>query len=330
MNQKPKIILDVDTGSDDAIAIMMAELASPLDLVAVCTTWNQPIENTTDNTLRVLQLVESRVPVYKGAPTAMVKYLSPLRARGGRTNPKFFKNGKTVQLHQDFTNLPKSNKKIEKEDASSFYVEYLNTTETPITLVLCGPMTNFALALTMDPAIVRNIKEIVIMGGGYATSNVTLSAESNVWRDPEAAEKTINCGAKITLIPLDATHQALLSKQDCTRLRDIGTPASIFATEMIEHRIEVYDQTQPLHGKGVAPIHDALCIAYLIDKSVLLNVRHCHCEVDCSDGPGQGTTLIDNRVRAEPPNINLALGADKDLFLELLEIVLNNTHRGLS
>lgn len=70
-----------------------------------------------------------------------------------------------------------------------------------MTLVAVGPLTNLAVALTMDPKITEKIEEIVIMGGGYNITNVSPTAEFNIWYDPEAAQRVLHCGAKITLVP---------------------------------------------------------------------------------------------------------------------------------
>lgn len=150
--------------------------------------------------------------------------------------------GKTIRLHMPF-DLPLGDKKEQEMDAASYYVRTLTETEEPLTLVLTGPMTNFALALTMEPDIVKNVEEIVIMGGGYKQSNISCIAESNIYRDPEAAQKVLRCGAKITMMPLDATHQGSFSQADRDRIYALGTPAAKYTAQMIDGRRLVYDAT---------------------------------------------------------------------------------------
>lgn len=312
-----KLIMDVDTGSDDAIAIMLALLSDSFDVAAICTTALLPIYDVTENTLKVLHLIRKNVPVYMGAPCAMVKTLSPLRMRGARLNQSIEINGKTLAMHNVFE-LDRGDMQPEKRDAVSFYLDALSDAEDEITIVATAPLTNLALALTADRSIARNIKELVIMGGGYIQSNVTSRAESNFWRDPEAAQKVLSCGANITLLPLDATHSAAFTTRERDRIASIPTPAARFATRLINERMMVYTQKQPLAAEPLAPLHDALCIAYLLRPEVILESRFCHCEVDCSDGAAQGGLIVDNRAFTEKPNVTLAMKADGVLLCDLL------------
>lgn len=314
-----RVIMDVDTGSDDAVAIMMATLSPAIELMAVCTVWgNVPVENTTENTLRVLRLLGSDIPVYKGAPCAMAKELSRSRMKDGRTNRAATINGKTLRMHPPQLELPPSVRNPESRDAVSFYIDCLRHAEHPITIVSVGPMTNLALALSIAPDITRSIEEIVMMGGGSRQSNCTSCAESNIWHDPEAAQILINSGAKVTIVPLDATHKAALRPEHCKQLRAVDTPAANFAAEMTENRMIVYSQTQPLFAENLSPVHDALCIAYLIDPTVITDMRFVRCDVDCGDGAGQGQTIVDYRHFTEEKNVNYAFDADPDRFCRML------------
>ncbi|MEA4911969.1 MAG: nucleoside hydrolase [Oscillospiraceae bacterium] len=318
--KRRKLILDVDTGSDDAVAIMAAALAPQLDLVAVCTTWgNQPVHNTTENTLRVMRMIGKSTPVYKGSPDAMVKHLSFSRLRDGRINKSVkLDDGKILRMHPDYLEIPPSDRPFERRDACSFYVDYLMHATEKITLVAVGPMSNLGVALTMEPRIAEHIEEIVIMGGGSRQANCTSCAESNIWHDPEAAQKVIGCGAKVTIVPLDATHKGAFGKEHCAMLRALHTRTGDFAAEMAENRMLVYNKTQPLHKKDLSPVHDALCIAYLIDPTVLTDVQFCRCDIDCGDGVGQGQTIVDPRYFTEEKNVYFAFGADPDKFASIL------------
>ena len=106
------------------------------------------------------------------------------------------------------------------------------------------------------------------MGGANRYGNVTPRAEFNVWADPEAARVVLDSGVrKITLVPLDATHQALVSLDDCAALRALGTPAGDAAALFTERRIEGYDRTQPMKRPNAAPVHDALAVASIVDPA---------------------------------------------------------------
>ena len=314
-----KVILDVDTGSDDAVAILCAVLSGELDVVGICTECLLPIQVTTENTLKVLHLLGSKIPVYRGSHQAMVQNLNPLRKRKKVFNQPMIVDGKEVRMHMPF-DLPLGEERPQEKDAASFYVDYLRSSQEKVTIVLTGPMTNLALALLMEPSIVDNIEELVIMGGGYQMSNVTLCAESNVFRDPEAAQRVLHCGVRITLLPLDATHSASLNLAHQRRIQALGNPFSDFTVSLMESRRAVYDKSQPLSDEtgSLVPLHDVICVAYLLHPEVLTEIRDCHCQVSCSDGPADGQTIIDNRFYTAPSNIRLALKADREILADFL------------
>ncbi|MBR6261424.1 MAG: nucleoside hydrolase, partial [Erysipelotrichaceae bacterium] len=297
-----KIILDVDTGSDDACAIMLAYLRKEIDLVAVCTVkGNQKIEYTTENTLRIRELLNANFPVYKGCSGSMVKNVVYPRIPPTANADAYDEEGNKIHIHQELFDLPKAKRGIEEMSAPQFYVDYLNRAKEKITIVAVGPLTNLALALVIDPGIVKNIEEIVIMGGGCNITNATLAAEFNIYDDPEAAQRVLHCGARITMVPLDATHTAYITQEDADELRKIGNKPAVFAADLIDLRIRVHDYAQPLEVKHSCALHDPLCIAYLIDPEVLKDVRYCNVEVSLS-GLTEGQTCVDQRAIQENRN----------------------------
>ena len=168
----------------------------------------------------------------------------------------------------------------------------------PITLVPVGPLTNIAMAIKLEPRIVERIPATVIMGGAHASGNTTPAAEFNIWVDPEAARVVFGAGlANVTLVPLDATHRALVSSEDCERLRALGTPAGDAAAAFIEGRIAAYDTLQPMDTLRTAPVHDALCVAYLVDPTVVSGQR-AHVDVETRGELTIGRTVIDTRGSA--------------------------------
>lgn len=318
-----KIIVDVDTGTDDAIAVMAAVQAPQLELIALCSTWgNTSVENTTINTLRAAYAAGGEnVPVYPGASEPMVKHLSSMRSEpvtepilAGVTEI----DGVAVALNPDLLPLPDSPRGPEPLEAALFYVDYLRNSKEKITVVATGTMTNLGLALTMAPDIVSNIEEIVVMGGGIRKANITAAAEANFFKDPEAAEIVMRCGAPLTICSLDATHSCALTEEHENKLRAIGTPAAIFTANDIHVRRESYNRLQPLERAGTAPIHDALCIAYLVNPSVIIHEENATCDVDCSEGISDGRLQSDSRHFREPANARLVLQADPDKMCQIL------------
>ena len=157
------------------------------------------------------------------------------------------------------------------------------------------------------------------MGGGHGITNVTPSAEFNIWADPEASAKVLAAKfRKITLVPLDATHKALVSHAQCQELAALGTNAGLAASRFIAQRIRGYDKSQPTHRPGSAPVHDALCVAYLVEPNII-ETRHLAVEVETNGSLTVGRTVIDTHFRGgKPPNCHVAFGANEKRFVDLL------------
>jgi inosine-uridine nucleoside N-ribohydrolase len=306
-----KLILDVDTGADDAVAIMLAALHPALELMA-CTTvnGNVPVRYCTANTLRVLDHIgRSDIPVYEGAsrPFERADFPMPNAARES-----------AGKLHGEVLPVPDSPRVKADQNAIEFLIETYRAATEAITLVALAPLTNIAHALTRDPGLVKRIPEIVIMGGGHAIGNITPSAEFNIWCDPEAARVVFRAGfEKLTLVPLDATHQAPASNASCAELEALGTPAGAAASRFIGRCIAFCDQIGRM-PRGTAPVHDALCVAFLVDPSII-TTRRAHVDVETNGELTIGRTVINCDQRpGMVPDCDVAFGADGDRFLELL------------
>ena len=216
---KKRLIIDVDTGSDDAMAVMLAHLSGQFEIVGLCSVQgNHAIEFTNENTLRLAAFLNMDCGVYKGSSYPMVSTLLPYRRPGIPSYETY-----PMDAHGLYLNLPVApGKKNEKDSAVAFYVHYLREAERPVTIVAVGPLTNLGLALRVDPTITKNIEEIVIMGGGYHECNCDPgAAEWNIWIDPEAANIVFRAGVPVTMMPIDATHQALVTADESRILRDI-------------------------------------------------------------------------------------------------------------
>lgn len=312
-----KVILDVDTGSDDAVAIMTAVLSPDVEVEAICTVWgNQAVENTTDNTLRLIDRLGVNIPVYKGCDTAMVKYLTSDYVENRPRKPVIY-NGKEYIMHSKHLDLPDAKSTYQDMPAACFYVDYLRKSTEKVTLIPVGPLTNLGLALRIAPDIVEHIEEIVVMGGGSKITNCNSWSESNIWHDPEAAQIVANCGARVVWVPLDATHRACVTLDDCKRFREIGGFAADFAAQQCEQRIIVHNAQQPLDIPDAAAVHDALCVAYVIDPTVLTDLRHSHIEIGLS-GYGEGQTIVDQRAYTLEKNGYFAFDADRLKFVNIL------------
>ncbi len=306
-----KLILDVDTGTDDAVALMLAALHPELELIAATTVnGNVPVEYCTENSLRVFDHIGIPVPVYEGVARPIERDEFPI-PRGDIQSSN--------AVHGGYLDIPPATSTKQAKGAVDFLIEtYLAATDE-IILVPVGPLSNIATALTREPRLKDRIPELVIMGGANRYGNVTPRAEFNVWADPEAARVVINSGVrKITLVPLDATHQALVSLDDCAALRALGTPAGDAAATFTERRIQGYDTTQPMKQRHAAPVHDALAVAAIVDPAVI-TTHHLHVDVETRGELTVGETVVDTNFRSRrEPNVHVALDADERRFVAML------------
>jgi inosine-uridine nucleoside N-ribohydrolase len=303
-----KLVLDVDTGTDDAIAIMLAGLDPRLELVAVTTVaGNTSIDHTTENTLRVLDHIGVEAPVHRGAAGPLVPS-SAVRGQAERSR----------KIHGDYLELPPARSKEQATPAAQFLVEAFDG-DSDVVLVPTGPLTNVATALLLDPGLAQRIPRLVLMGGSHARANVTPSAEFNIWADPEAARIVLRSGIReLVVVPLDATHLALVSDEDCDRLEALGTLAGIAAAAIIRTRIAGYEAIQPQAISRSAPVHDAVCVAHLVDPDVIETIE-AHIDVELNGELTRGRTVVDLRpIPAQPANARWAFGADRGRFLDLL------------
>lgn len=308
------LVLDCDTGTDDAVAIMLAALHPDLVLEGVTTVnGNVPVANCTDNSLRVLDYIgRSDIPVYEGADAPIARPDFPV------PRSQLADNG----VHGRELHIPPPHSNEQAESAPEFLVRHFAESERAgrnVTLVAVGPLTNLALAMKLDGSFASHVKRLVIMGGGHEVGNVTPSAEFNIWADPEAARVVLSSGIEyVLLIPLDATHRALVSYENCLRLRKLGTPAGEATAIFVERRIRAYDDNQPMSRPGAAPVHDALCIAWLVDPGVTTTEKYW-VDVEVHGELTVGRTVVDTHRRSgQVPNVWVALGADEEKFVMML------------
>jgi len=315
-----KIILDVDTGTDDAVAIMFAALHPDLELLAVTTVnGNVPLENTTDNTLRVLDFIDrGDIPVHAGLSRPLVRHDFP--------GEKDYARDPKSNMHGLALPIPAPTSSAQATGAVEFLVETLRATTEQVALVPVGPLSNIAAALAIDPTIAGAVHEVVIMGGAHRHGNTTPSAEFNIWADPEAADMVFTAGfERLTLVPLDATHQALVTRDDVSRLEELGTPAGEAAARFVGRRIDAYTAGRRVEQADAAPVHDAVCTAYLVDREVIATERH-HVRVETKGELTVGRTVIDTRTHApNAPNADVAFSANARRFVELLVETLART-----
>lgn len=334
MEDKIKVIMDVDTGTDDAVAILMAMASERIDLLGICSVnGNRNVDLTTDNTLRVVDFVGmgDKVKVYKGCALPLVCTLDPYRRPLIPYGDKYFDGQNNHGNHLD---LPETTLKEQDKCAVSFLIDTLMASDGDITIVAVGPLTNIATAMRAEPRIAGKIKELMIMGAAMEEGNSGPSqrAEFNFWADPEAAEIVLQSGCKITIVPLDVTHKTCIKYNEAEAFEASGTKAGYAAATFIKRRINNYkdwsdNNWQHICEIGEAPIHDALCIAGLLDRSVFTEVVNCMMKMDFSSGTADGMSIVnfkpttrdlDGIFRPAKKNVDLVLKADREKFAKIM------------
>jgi inosine-uridine nucleoside N-ribohydrolase len=296
------IILDCDPGHDDAIAILLALASAEVDLVGVTTvSGNQTLDKTTSNALRVLELAgRADVPVYAGADRPIVRdrdVAAHVHGESGLDGP----------------DLPEPRTAAREQHAVDYLAGLYRGVDKPV-LVATGPLTNIGLLFATHPD--ARPERIVLMGGAIGEGNRTPAAEFNIWADPEAAERVFKERLDTTMVGLDVTHRALIKDEHTERMRGAGRVGKAVA-ELMDFYTRFHKQRYPdLDG---APMHDPVCVAHLIDPT-LMRVKDAFVEVDCSTGPSWGRTNVDwrNREHFGPPNAKVGLDIDGDRFAELV------------
>jgi inosine-uridine nucleoside N-ribohydrolase len=298
-----KILLDCDPGHDDAIALLLA-LASPeVEVVGVTTVHgNQTLAKTTTNALKLLEFVgRTKVPVAAGADR-------PIRRES------FIAEYVHGESGMDGPALPQPTTEPVAQHAVDFIAETVLTSREPITLVPTGPLTNVGLFLARYPDAAAKLDRIVLMGGAIGEGNVTPAAEFNIWVDPEAADRVFTSGLDVTMVGLDVTHQAIFGPAPTAQLKAAGRVGAMVA-ELLEFYGRFHKQS---YGWDGSPIHDAVAMAHAFRPGIVETV-HTGVRVDCGEELGRGRTNVDLRGRVGwEPNAQVAVGIDKDAFIELL------------
>lgn len=311
------VILDVDTGVDDALALLLAARHPALDLRAVtCTGGNAPLAQVVQNTLKVLDAAGAGpIPVAAGAHRPLLEAPQHAAAIHGADG--------LADL-----GLAASARTPEPVHAVELLRRTLTASAEPITLISLAPLTNIALLLRTHPEVRDRIARVVMMGGAVGTGNATAAAEFNVWHDPEAAAIVLGEGLDVLMYGLEPFYRVSVTHADVARLSAADNPAPRLAGALLTHLIGI-DATEERVADDRVAIGDAGAVCAAIDAAPLVT-RHAPVEVALAPGATRGQTVVDLRTmegadiseaRAVPP-ATVVLDADPEpyrrLFLEAL------------
>jgi inosine-uridine nucleoside N-ribohydrolase len=302
------LIIDSDPGLDDALAIGLAVARPELDVLAVTTVGgNADVRHCTENALRLLHAYgRDDIPVAEGAAGPLVGQVvraTEVHGEGGIGT----------------TELPPATASVHPGHAVELMARLLRERPEPVAIAPIGPLTNIALLLRLYPDLATRIAHLSIMGGSIGEGNTTVSAEFNIYADPEAADVVFRSGVPITMMGLDVTHQALLDRSSAEALRGLGTGSAAIAAELTEYAL---DRNMEWSGRTTTAIHDAVAVAHLAIPD-LVDVAPYHVAVDTTNGPARGRTVSDGlpyRLRRDgrAPNAEVGIRIDRGRFESIL------------
>lgn len=308
-----RILIDTDPGQDDALAILLALSAvDDLEVAGITTVaGNVGVAQTCQNALRICHLAgRDDIPVHAGCARPVLRPLHTAEFICGSDGLAGME-------------LAAPERSANAGHAVNFIVGALGESDAPMTVCALGPLTNFALALLMEPTIKSRIDRLVIMGGARDLGNITAAAEFNFFVDPHAARIVLESGLPITLIPLNATYQAVATP---SRLKGFDRSGKAQAQILSMLRRE-RPGGAALGGEGGHPMHDPCVIAYLLWPE-LFEGRDCHVHVETREGPTVGRSTIDWWSRgAEAPNAHVIGEIDADAMFARMAACVGSLDR---
>ena len=302
------VILDVDPGVDDALAILLALRSEELEVRALTVVnGNVPLSSGVDNALKVLELAgHSDIPVYEGAERPLRRDAVHAKAFHGESGL-----GEAA--------LPEPSISAHS-GAVDFLKTVLRAEPGVVSVIALGPLTNLALAQQQDPGILECANEIVVMGGAlHSPGNVAPHSEFNFYVDPDAARAVIRTGAELTIVPLDATRMIDLSRDDIgQQLKVNSSPAALFCEAATRAGLSIAER---MSGNAVFYLHDPLAVAAAIDASIC-DFDDYWIDIETEGELTAGQVVFDRRAYADEASwdgrrVRCAVAADRQRMLQL-------------
>ncbi|MBQ7223862.1 MAG: nucleoside hydrolase [Erysipelotrichaceae bacterium] len=304
MSVKRPIIIDCDTGTDDAIAIIAALGCEEISILGLTSVNGNVSENyTSQNNLDMMEYLDRDIPVFHGAWLP----LKASRDTGAGDNV----HGKTGLGDVE---LPRAERrKMEGERAAEFIYRMALRYPGQLEIIATGPLTNVALAIIEHDDIKALIRKIYFMGGATEGGNVTPSAEFNIWVDPEACHTVLASGIPTVMVGLNVSNQATMGNGEIERLRGYGSREGRLAADIIHYQMNRFGI-----GIGFSRMHDPLTLAAALYPECL-SFRECFVDAECRGDYTRGHTYVDLRNRSgRQPNCSVAVGIDVEKFREWL------------
>lgn len=302
-----RIIIDSDTASDDAVAIMMALAAPQVSLEALTiVAGNVTLAQASLNARQTLTVSKAtQVPVYEGCDRPWL--------RPNSSAEWFHGNDGMGNMY-----YPRPSKQAETNHAVSELIARFKEAPGDIDLITLGPLTNIATALVIEPELAKWVKHCYIMGGATTTpGNASPVAEYNFWFDPEAARKVLHSGMKITLVGWElCCGDAALSDQEMEAIMALGNNRARMAIEIHRSSLDASKNLQRQTGLALA---DPVAMAIALDASIATETRYCFVDVETASELTRGMSIVDkNRALNMKENAKVCLSIDIDRWKQLL------------
>ncbi|GGA24034.1 nucleoside hydrolase [Paenibacillus physcomitrellae] len=310
-----RLILDVDTGIDDALGIMLAVKSGVFQIEGLTTVnGNVSLQQATLNTCKITEFLgASSIPVIPGADKPLIR--RPVFEHRVHGNDG---------LGGALLNMQPS-KRPEAGFGPDFIVETVLRHPGEVTLVMTGPLTNLALALHKCPDLIHHMAEVIFMGGvAGGLGNITPTAEYNAYVDPEAARAVLHAGfPKLTMVGLDVTRRALLRAEDIAKL------TNPHIREYVTDSTSAYfDRYEERNGVRACAMHDPLAVAAAIHPE-LVTAKSYYVDVETRSELCDGQTVCDFQNRlGRPANVEVCMDLNEQAFIQLFVDTLNRPEAG--
>lgn len=307
MPTRRPMLIDTDTASDDAVALLMALRDPSVEVVAITVVaGNVPLAQATQNALFIVeQAGADRPPVHAGRAAPLARDLFTAEFVHGQDG-------------MGDIGLDLSGRKPAGTNAVATIIETIRAHDPgTLHLVTLGPLTNVAIAFLHDPTLAPRLRSMTIMGGtSDAVGNVSAVAEFNIFVDPEAASIVFAAGAPLTMVGWDISRRfAVIGRDDAARIRALG-PLGAFAMD-INRAVDAF-ATETTHLAGF-DLPDPIAMAVALDPAIATVVEHRNVVVETAGDHTAGQTVVDHLgLTGRKPNTNVVVEASRERFLDLL------------
>ena len=300
-----RFLIDTDTASDDAVALVMALKDPEIRIEAITVVaGNVPLDQGVQNALYTVERCGKQVPVYEGQAKPLLRPLETAQFVHGQDG-------------MGEIGLPLTGRTPAEGHAVDVIIDTIRCFAGEITLVTLGPLTNVAVALTRDPSLASMVNECVVMGGiGLGHGNVVPAAEYNIWVDPDAAKIVFESGLPITMVGWDISQRyAAFDETQAEELKSLS-PLGEFCVDIQEGLRRFGIEKLDLGGFDLP---DPIAMAVAIDPTVATVTKHLYVAIETKSELTRGATVVDHLgITGQEPNARVVLAASRERFLHIL------------